>query len=503
MIKKRILWPLAGLATCVGLIGFLAASQAAAPPSGIGLFQHHADVGTVLHPGSVKYRDGVYTISGSGDNMWFTTDDFQFVWKKMSGDLSLTSDISFVGTGGNPHRKAVLMIRQSLAADSVYADVARHGIGLTSLQFRTETGGTTYEIEANINAPRRLRIVKRGDYFYMYLGQGNNLRFIAGSPLIRLKSPFYVGLGVCSHDKDRVETAKFSHVELETASGMMPQHELLYSTLQTVDIGSGDRRQVYTTAGRIEAPNWTPDGKWLLFNSGGHIEKGSPQGGEPETVDTGFATRCNNDHGITRDGRTLAISDNSQGGHESIIYVLPLAGGTPRRVTELSPSYFHGWSPDGKTITFCGERNGKFDVYTIPAAGGKEVQLTRNEGHNDGPEYSPDGKYIYFNSDRSGLEQIWRMHPDGSDQEHVITDETNDWFPHISPDGKWMVFLSYAKDVTGHPPGKDVELRLMSMADKKIKTLATLVGGQGTINVDSWSPDSTHFAFVGYSTPSQ
>ena len=484
---------------------FFALAVSALPKSGgagqsVGLFENHGDVGAVLHPGSVEYNasTGTYTISGSGENMWFSNDEFQFVWKKVSGDVTLSADIAFEGAGGNPHRKAVLMVRQSLDPDSVYADIARHGVGLTSLQWREKKGGTTHEVQANINAPQRLRIEKRGDYFYMFLGQGNNLKLAAGSPLIRLTSPFYLGLGVCSHDKDRIETAVFSNVVIETPQPEPSAQTALYSTLEQVAIQSGDRREIYTTPGRIEAPNWTPDGKSLLFNRSGRIEKISVEGGKPQTLDTGFATQCNNDHGVSPDGSSLAISDNSQEDRESLIYVLPLAGGMPRRVTRKSPSYFHGWSPDGKTVTFCGERNGKFDVYTIPAAGGEETQLTKNAGHNDGPEYSPDGRYIYFNSDRSGLEQIWRMHPDGTGQERVTNDDTNDWFPHFSPDSKWMVFLSYPKDVTGHPANKDVWLRIMSMSDGSIHPLAHLLGGQGTINVASWSPDSQHLGFVSY-----
>ncbi len=469
-------------------------------PQHIGLFENHGDVGTVLHPGSVEYdaAKGAYTISGSGNNMWVSEDDFQFAWKKVSGDVTLAADIAFEGAGGNEHRKAVLMIRQSLDADSVYADIARHGVGLTSLQWREEKGATTHEVQANINAPARLRIEKRGDYFYMFLGEGDDLKLAAGSPLIKLKAPFYVGLGVCSHDKDRVETAVFSNVDLKTSQPAPSAKTTLYSTLETVSIESGDRREVYTTESRIEAPNWTPDGKLLLYNRDGRLERIPVEGGEPEPLPTGFATECNNDHGISPDGKSLAISDSSQDGHESLIYVVPLAGGTPRRVTSKSPSYFHGWSPDGKTITFCGERGGKYDVYTIASAGGEETQLTKNAVHNDGPEYSPDGKYIYFNSSRSGLDQIWRMHPDGTDQERVTNDETNDWFPHFSPDGKWMVFLSYPKDVTGHPENKNVELRIMQMSDGKIKPLARLFGGQGTMNVASWSPDSLQVAFVSY-----
>jgi TolB protein len=500
MNKKSIV----GLMTLISLYLFMCVVPAQPAPGGaasnLGLFNHHGDVGAVLHPGSVNYNasKGAYIISGSGANMWSSADDFQFVWKQVSGDVTLTANIHFLGTGGNPHRKAVLMVRQSLAADSVYADVALHGIGLTELQFRETEGGETHEIEANISAPKRLRIEKRGDYFYMFLGEGKELTLAAGSPLIRLKAPFYVGLGVCSHDRNRVERAVFSDVDLETSPAVESHHLKLYSTLETVDIGSGDRREVYTTPGRIEAPNWTHDGEWLLFNRDGHIEKIPVAGGKPEIINTGFATHCNNDHGISPDGGSLAISESLPAVEGSLIYIVPLAGGAPRRVTERSAAYFHGWSPDGKTITFCGAYNGRADVYTIPAAGGKATQLTKAAGYNDGPEYSPDGKYIYFNSDRTGLVQIWRMRPDGSDQERVTNDNTNDWFAHISPDGKWMVILSYPKDVTGHPQNENVELRIMSMSDMKIKPLARLFGGQGTINVPSWSPDSQHVAFVSY-----
>ncbi|HEX5412458.1 MAG TPA: hypothetical protein VFZ27_11440 [Terriglobia bacterium] len=500
MKTKTAIGLLAVIVCCCLALALTAKSQSDGSAPRLGQFENHQDVGTVVHPGSVKYdtANRTYTISGSGDNMWLSNDDFQFVWKKVSGDITLTANIAFEGAGGNEHRKAVLMVRQSLDPDSVYADIARHGVGLTSLQWREEKGDTTHEVQANINAPARLRIEKRGDYFYMFLGEGDDLRFAAGSPSIQLKAPFYVGLGVCSHDKDRVETAVFSNVDLEVSPSAPAPKTALYSTLETVSIESGDRREVYTTEGRIEAPNWTPDGKLLLFNRDGQLERIPVEGGEPEPLETGFATRCNNDHGISPDGASLAISDSSQAEHESLIYVVPLAGGTPRRVTQKSPSYFHGWSPDGKTITFCGERDGKFDVYTIPAAGGEEVQLTRDAGHNDGPEYSPDGKYIYFNSSRSGLEQIWRMHTDGTGQERMTNDDTNDWFPHFSSDGKWMVFLSYPTEVTGHPENKNVMLRLMSMRDGKIRPLARLFGGQGTINVASWSPDSQRVAFVSY-----
>ena len=469
----------------------------------VGIFDAHSDVGTVLHAGSVDYdaTNRSYTITGSGENMWSTVDAFQFVWKKVSGDVTLTADVSFLTKTGNEHKKAVLILRQSLDADSVYADVALHSSGLTSLQFRDEKGAVTREIQSNLSAPKRLRMAKRGDYVYMALGGADDLKPAGGWLRIPLQGEFYVGLGVCSHDKDVVEKAVFSNVELNvgTRSAEKPGGEpVLYSTLETVTIDSADRRVSYIAQGHFEAPNWTRDGSAFLFNRNGRIERLPLDSNSPVPIDTGFATRCNNDHGISPDSTQLAISDNSQEDHESLVYIVPISGGTPRRITQKSPSYWHGWSPDGKTLAFVGQRNGDFDIYAIPAAGGEETRLTTAKGLDDGPEYSPDGKYIYFNSERTGHMQIWRMKPDGSDQEQAFSDDLNNWFPHISPDGQWMVFLTYSADVTGHPENKDVMLRLMSLADKKITVLAKLFGGQGTINVPSWSPDSQRLAFVTY-----
>jgi TolB protein len=485
----------------VGAMNRVSAQEAT---SEVGSFESRGDVGTVLHAGSVEYDAAKksYTISGSGENMWFKADAFQFAWKKMSGDVRLSADISFVGAGGNPHRKAVLMIRQSLDADSVYADIARHGNGMTALQFRTEKGGLTTEVQSPNWGPQHLRIEKHGAYFTMWLGSENGeLKMAAGSPKIELQEPFFVGIGVCSHDKDVVERAVFSSMEMSstpTNAGGKLLPATLYSVLEKLPIESGDRTAVHISSGRFEAPNWTRDGKAFLFNRDGRIWRLPVSGGTPEMIDTGFANRCNNDHGISADSTQLAISDQSQEEHRSLVYIVPMTGGTPRRISKNSPSYWHGWSPDGKTLAFVGQRNGDFDVYTIPVTGGEETRLTTAPGLDDGPEYSPDGEYIYFNSERTGHMQIWQMKPDGSEQTQVFSDEYNNWFPHISPDGKYMVFLSFDKSVSGHPENKDVTLRLMSLADKKITVLAKLFGGQGTINVPSWSPDSKQVAFVSY-----
>jgi dipeptidyl aminopeptidase/acylaminoacyl peptidase len=391
------------------------------------------------------------------------------------------------------------MLRQGLDADAPYADLALHGDGLTSLQFRAVKGGPTREVQAIVRAPKLLRIEKRGDYVTMFLAAGGKEpEFSGAATRLHLDEPFYVGIGVCAHNKDVIEKAVFSKVAFASRPAGHTRRRALYSTLETQAVASKDRRVVYVTPGRIEAPNWLRDGQSLIFNRRGRIWRIATAGGKPEIIDTGFATRCNNDHGVSPDGTLLAISDQSQGRRQSLIYTVSSKGGTPKLITPLGPSYWHGWSPDGKSLAFCGERNGEFDVYTVPAQGGREMRLTSAKGLDDGPDYSPDGKYIYFNSDRTGTMHIWRMKPDGSEQEQVTFDKMNDWFPHPSPDGKYLLFLSYDHHVAGHPADKDVALRLMSLQSKKIEVLGRFLGGQGTINVPCWSPDGTRIAFVSY-----
>lgn len=482
----------------LGILSTLLLALGAIPQ--LGIFSDQGEIGKTLKTGAAEFDSlkGAYTVAGGGENMWFASDAFHFVWKRMSGDLTLAADMQWIGTGGNPHRKACLLIRQSLDPDSAYADAVLHGDGLASLQYREASGAPTREIQSRIQAPARLRIERIGDYVSMSVAPaGEALRPAGGAFRIQFKEPFYVGLGVCAHDKNALEKAQFSNVELAPFAPSPGAKPVVASTLETVAIASKDRRVIYHTSDRIEAPNWTPDGKSLIFNRGGRIYKIPTSGGQPAVIDTGTNVRCNNDHGISPDGTQLVISDQSQD-RKSRIYILPIAGGTPRLVTPLAPSYWHGWSPDGTTLAYCAERNGEFDVYTIPAAGGDEKRLTTAPGLDDGPEYSPDGRFLYFNSERTGLMQIWRMKPDGSAQEQVTSDNYNNWFAHPSPDGKWIVFLSYLKEVKGHPEGQDVMLRMLPAGGGEIQVLAKLFGGQGTINVPSWSPDSKTVAFVSY-----
>jgi TolB protein len=272
---------------------------------------------------------------------------------------------------------------------------------------------------------------------------------------------------------------------------------VLYSLLQTVDM-KGNVRPVYKTQGHFEAPNWTRDGQNLIFDQDGRMMTMPVSGGEPKVIDTGDATKCNGSHGLSPDGKSLAITCSTPGKPESRVYIIPLSGGTPRLVTEHPYSYWHSWSPDGKTIIFTRPDHGSGNIFAIPVEGGEEKALTTGSGISDDPDYSPDGKYIYFNSDRSGTEQIWRMHPDGSAPEQMTNDDRVNWTPHNSPDGKSIVFISYEHGTTGHPVNRKVALRILSPNTKSVRTLVDIVGGSGTMNVPSWAPDSKHFAFVSY-----
>jgi hypothetical protein len=484
------------------------ASVAGQPPSpAIGDFAAHADVGTVLQAGSATYDPATrtYTLAGAGENVWGTADAFHFLWTKLDGDVAIEADVAFLGSGRNAHRKAMLMIREGLEADAAYVDAAVHGDGLTSIQFRSAKGGQTQEVQANVPAPARVRIERQGDYARLYVAEaGQPLRFSGGAAHVAFSGPLYVGLGVCSHDKDEVVKAAFKNVVVQKLAAPA-RPPVLYSTLETVPLGTGstDRRVQHVSTTRFEAPNWYPDGKAWLVNSGGRLLKIPMGGGPVETVNTGTRIRNNNDHGISKDGATIVISDQTEGATAeragpSRIYTLPIAGGEPKLVTPLAPSYWHGISPDGSTHVYCAQRDGEFDVYSIPFAGGEERRLTTAPGLDDGPEYSPDGQWIFFNSVRTGLMQIWKMKPDGSEQTQVTADAFNNWFAHPSPDGRHIVFLSYDPRVQGHPANQDVRLRRMTLATGQIATVGRFYGGQGTQNVPNWSPDSRNVAFVSY-----
>ncbi|MFD0797606.1 TolB family protein [Maribacter chungangensis] len=280
------------------------------------------------------------------------------------------------------------------------------------------------------------------------------------------------------------------------------QQKGIKSTLVVFDIESNQRTTVLTENAHFEAPNWSRDGIFFVINQNGGLFKVTMDRTK-ERIDTGFADRCNNDHGISPDGKTLVLSHNLEDGNDgwltSCMFTVPIDGGEPVRITKNTPSFWHGWSPDGKTLVYTAKRGEVFNIYAIPVRGGNEIQLTDSEGLDDGPDYSHDVKHIYYNSIASGTMEIWRMSANGTGNEQLTDDRYSNWFPHPSPDGKHLVYISYLIDQgSAHPAMKKVALRLYSLKEKTVRTLHEFIGGQGSLNVPSWSPDGKRFAFVSY-----
>jgi Tol biopolymer transport system component len=421
----------------------------------------------------------------------------------MKGDFILFARAEFLGNWVDYHRKVGWMVRKSLDSNSAHVNAVEHGDGLTSLQFRRTTGANTEEIKMKLTKANILQLERKGNQYIMRAA-------IFGQPFetdtidpIDLGDEVYVGLFVGSHNADVVETGVFSNVRITVPfKGEADQttQMTLGSNLEVLEVASGKRTIIYKVPYSIQAPNWTPDDRSLIFNDyKGLIYRLDLASKKVVPIHTGTVTKNNNDHVLSFDGSMLGLSSNVKELGGSIIYTVPVSGGQPKQVTPKGPSYLHGWSPDKKFLVFCGQRNGEFDVYKIPSAGGEETRLTQEKGLDDGPEYTPDGQYIYFNSVRSGLMQIWRMRPDGSQPEQVTHDELNNWFAHISPDGKWIVFLSFLKEEVQpniHPPYKHVYIRMMAIEGGDPKVIAYVYGGQGSINTPSWSPDSKRIAFI-------
>jgi sugar lactone lactonase YvrE len=476
---------------------FASAALRAAP---IGEFDHATDIGQITRPGSSEFlpATGTYRITGSGANLWFKADAFQFLHKKLSGDLSFTMDVAWPAAGQEPHRKACALVRAGLEADDAYVDVAVHGDGLIELQYRATRGADTVGIRTPILAPATVKLERDGDVFTVSAAKNGGPFQPVGAISLAIPDPVYVGLGVCAHNGKNSETALIANVVLTHRVAREGERRVRETSLETLVVATGERRVIHRERSGFEAPNWSRDGQQFFINRDGGIFTVPVAGGEPRRLNTGAVDHHNNDHGLSGDGRWLALSAG-RGENGSQVYVVPSTGGEPRRVTPAGPSYWHGWSPDGRTLLYCAKRNGNFDIYAIPAAGGAEQRLTTADGLDDGAEFTADGSKIYFNSERTGVMQIWRMNPDGSHQEQVTTDPNfADWFAHPSPDGKWLVFVTFDKAVKSHPKDQNVTLRLQPIAGGKPKVIATLFGGQGSINVPSWSPDSTQIAFVSY-----
>ena len=521
------------------------AQNAAAPAIGpIGVFEGHGDIGVAPTAGQAVFDAAkkTYTVTGGGNNMWAKVDAFHFAWRKLSGDLSFAADIAFTPnpTGpSDPHRKACLIIRQSLDADSAYIDATMHGDGLTALQFRDTKGAPTREVMSNVVGPVRLRIEKRGDTFTLFVGQaGEDPKYSGASYQLKFSEPFYVGLAVGAHNGNdtsaRVETVVFSNVDLKTRlPAGTPQ---LYSTLETQAANpvnanqtqNTDRVVLYVTPGSIEGPLWLPDNSGVVFSRGGRLYKlpirlpvrarlpDGKQGpapvlgaaplaaGEPVLIDTGKYNAISRTHGLSPDGTQVIFVDRSQGppapGQQrppANTYLVPLAGGSPRLLTPNTGAG-SSLSPDGKTLVF--DTDTVADIYTIPVDDSAPATRLTNSGgkKNYGPQFTHDGKFIVFSSDRGSSMQIWRMKPDGTEPEQLTNDDNHNWFPQLSPNDAFALFVTYPKSVTGDPASTPVEIRRLNLnnPNRTIDQMARVLGGPASR--PTFSPTNSQLTFVSY-----
>ena len=479
----------------------------------IGVFQYNTDIGNPKLAGSATYDEAnqTYTIKGAGYNIWGQRDEHRYLYNKIKGDFIVTANFEFEGYN-EAHRKIGWMTRASEDDNAVMVGGFIHGDGLTAGQWRERKGADMQNPDDDVWGPKRfyqiIQLERRGNTFIVRAAHdGEPLQEISSKVLPFMPAEAFTGIVIGSHEVDKIETAKVWNVRIDqpVSETYSPNDEgWIGCRMETMNVFDGRRKVILEKDGRFEAPNWMPDGKELLFNMDGSLYTIPVIGGETKKVDTGSADRLNNDHCISFDGKLLGISHNN--GNGSNVFVLPLSGGEPKAVTTEAPSYLHGWAANNKEVVYVAQRGGTkiYDIYRKSINGGKEEKLTDNKKleHVDGCEYAPDGKHIYYNGSKNGgTMQLWRMKPDGSEKEQLTFDQYNNWFPHISPDGKWIAFISFAPDIelNSHPSYKQVMLRLMPVSGGAPKVIAYLYGGQGTINVNSWSPDSKHIAFVSNS----
>lgn len=471
-----------------------------------GIFEQSADVGPVLHPGKTEFDAATqtYRLTGAGANIWFKKDEFHYAYKRVTGNVILQCRGKLLGKGIDPHRKFGWMLRTGLDTSAAMVSATVHGDGLTAIQYRKQAGGSIEEVKSPVKMPDVIELERRGRSFFLSVARFGEPFWTVEVPDFDLPAELYLGLFVCSHNKDVTETAEFDNVRIVIPAkpDFQPYRDYIGSHIETLDLEDGRRTVLYSHPKSLQAPNWTPDNKWLIYNSEGLIYRFDLATRKTEVLNTDFVKHNNNDHVLSFDGKMLGLSSSSgDPKFGSMVYTVPVEGGVPKQITLTGPSYLHGWSPDGKWLTYTAQRNNAYDIYKIRAKGGKEVRLTTTNGLDDGSEYSPDGKHIYFNSTRTGKMQLWRMKADGKNQEQLTDDLYNNWFPHISPDGKWIVFLSYPPEVPAedHPFYQHVYLRKMPVSGGKPTVIAYFYGGQGSINTPSWSPDGRKVAFVSNS----
>ena len=471
----------------------------------IGAFENSIDIGEVKYKGETFYDQETqsYTLSGSGTNMWFGQDEFHYAYTSIQGDFILRARFEFLGEGVDPHRKVGWMVRNNLHSDAAHVNASLHGDGLTSLQYRPKKASNTEEKVSTDTAPDIIQLERKGNTYIMSTAKYGE-PFTSVQVAMDLRNEVFVGIYVCSHNPDVVEKAVYKNVRITKPpkEGYQPYRDYIGSRLELIDVATGNRKVLMNSAHSIQAPNWTPDGKTLIYNSNGVLYNYDLASSKVTMLNTGFADRNNNDHILNAEGSMIAISHhNDDDNGDSSIYYLPISGSDmPTKVTKdgVGASYLHGWSPNGKKMIFTGNRDGAYNIIEVDVASGREKALTATQTLDDGSEYSPDGKYIYFNSNRTGTMQLWRMDNNGKNPKQLTFDSHNDWFPHVSPDGKKIVFISFPADIDSstHPFYKHCLLRVMPIEGDEPKIIGYVFGGQGTINVPSWSPDGKQIAFV-------
>lgn len=508
MNRLRIVIPITLIA--ILLTGFQIQNEGSKLQS-IGSFKNSLDIGDSGLSGSAIYQssDQTYTISGAGSGIESTLEEsFHYLWNTVQGDFILRAELDHQQPTNDESFSFGWSVRNTITADSEMVTLSISSEGETVLISRSSAGVEAKVISSNRLMPDVIQMERVDGQFKARIATFGEPFRVLEIPEINLKNQVVAGLFVNSDDPNHLSEVAFRNVRIVKPfpEGEQQYQSYLGSRMEILDVHTGMRRVLFESEHSVQAPNWTVDGRELIYNSNGYLYRYDIENGQISYLNTGFATNNNNDHVITFDGTQIAISHHvPEDNNQSTIYILPIEGSDhPRQVTGsgLGHAFLHGISPDNQTVIFTGWRNEKYDIYAADVNTMEEKQLTDTPFLDDGSEYSPDGEFIYFNSNRTGAMQLWRMRADGSEQTQLTFDENfNDWFPHISPDGEWILFLSYGTDVDSgdHPFYKHVTLRLMPAKGGEPVIVAYLYGGQGTINVPSWSPDSRYVGFVSNS----
>jgi Tol biopolymer transport system component len=477
---------------------------ALALPVSAGSFESQQSNTTIFD--GVKGEPGELSIDANQTiHIWKSRDFGQpagigFAFRKIYGDFILTVQLKNQQNTDQSFYGLQIDIADSALSFKTKLDQQSNLI----VELLQDTKSTHLSKDGQVKKPDVFQVEQVGaELIFSAANYGKPLKLITRYTLPKVQN---INVGIyrefAAGDKNLFEMRNLRWV-IPAWKGFIPFHHYLGSRLEILDVVSGERKVIYETAAGIEAPNWTSDGDTIIYNSSGRVYKLYLPTKKVSLFNTGFEVKNNNDHIISYKSKLLGITHM-----EKVIddiwhvYKLPINGGEPVQLTFKAPSYLHGWSPDGRYILYTSRRNNQFEIYRGNSDGtGEELQLTNNDSMDDGSEYTPDGKYIYFNSNRTGAMRLWRMDADGKNPKQITRDNFNDWFPHISPDGKHVLFLSYLPDVESdlHPYYKPVYLRMLPIAGGEAKVVAYLYGGQGTINVPSWSPDGRYVAFVSNS----